>query len=104
MPEAPAQPLAQAQMLEELLEDDQAGKRAELLVLETQRRQGMGSLADFGSAKLHWERSCCSVMICFGRHILPQRQAAPCYLFLSKTPFFSMFLDRTDGEVQKQAT
>jgi hypothetical protein len=103
MPEALAQALAQAQVQEELLEDHQAGEGAQLLVLETQRRQSMSSLAHLGSAKLHRERSCCWVMWRFARHILPQRQAAPPYFFLLENCFFIVFLDLTDGEVQKQA-
>ena len=72
-------PEALSQAQGELLEERNAGDRAELLVLEVQRRQGMGTQTHLASAKLHRERSCCWVMSCFVEHTLPQQQAAPCH-------------------------
>ena len=43
----------QAQDGEELLEENEPGKRGERLALELDHREGMGLTADLGSAKLH---------------------------------------------------
>ena len=53
MAEAGSQTGFQAQDGEELLEENEPGKRGERLALELDHRKGMGLTADLGSAKLH---------------------------------------------------
>jgi hypothetical protein len=54
--EAVAQPPFEVQPLEQELEDEQSGEGSQLLVFESQLRDGVGFALDLVSAKLHGER------------------------------------------------
>ena len=54
--EAVAQPVLQIQPLEQELEDEQPGEGSQILVLESQLRDGVDFALNLVSAKLHGER------------------------------------------------
>jgi hypothetical protein len=56
MAEAVAQPVLEIQSLEQELEDEQSSEGGQLLVFESQVRDGVSFALDLVSAKLHGER------------------------------------------------
>jgi hypothetical protein len=69
--EAVAQPVLEIQPLKQKLEDEESSEGGQLLVLESQLRDGVGFALDLLSAKLHGERPPGVGVWCLDNTIVP---------------------------------